>query len=1320
MIKLITKNLACLVMLLSLSAFPGLASAAKALIVCPCEDGRDALTLYLEQASYKVDVSQGITKVDLKQYNQVWDMRLQRIIPLQEYSGYINYLSSGGSLVLVGDHVGYRIKNNSIRDFVIAAGGGTLNPVVDDSIEVQEVISPLQGPFPIAGGLTSVKMIWASIFTTAANGKFVAKYDQTSGSTILWDRGTLTNAPQGTLVVWGDANGAISFADGWFPIENEYFTRNLIHYMGEVSEITDTSVPGPLAYVAAAADDGTATVSWLPPQSTGNPAFSGYRVEYALSNAGPWLKAPGSCGNTETSKAISCTAAPLGNDIPYWFRVAAINTVGTGEFKVTESSVTPSPKINIPEAPAALGATAGDAKVTLNWTVPANNGGAAVSGYFVEIGPSAAGPWDTAQGTCDPDVTTASAALTCEATGLGNGTTYHFRVAAINSAGQGPFTNPESAMPVSKPLPPEEVFASPRDTKAEVRWYPPLSDGGSPLISYKVEVATDPDPVTGNWAPATGCTLVAANTDPLECVATGLTNGGSYYFRVIATNAEGDSEASFPSEAVTPIATIVVPDAPASVGAEAGNQKAVVSWTEPESDGGADVTGYQVQFGQSPTGPWSNATGGCAPGVTNTSTALECEITGLTNGQTYYFQVAAINSAGTGAFSLSNPVIPATLPDAPMILSGTGALDSVNLTWQSPSDDGGNPLTGYRVEYSTSDMGPWKDPLGSCDPGTTNFTTATQCEADLLTPGTTYYFRVAAVTNMGVGPYSVPLLVRTQSPPPTAPGPVPYVTAAATSNSATVSWFAPESDGGSALTGYQVEYAQSETGPWIPAPGACASATGSTGTSCVASPLSNGNAYFFRVAAINGVGPGSPTVSEVSVTPTPGVTPPGAPTGLSAVAGDAKATLNWNPPGSMGGSAVTGYFVEVGLSATGPWQPAQGSCDPSLTTLFANLTCDATDLANGTTQFFRVAAINSAGQGPFSSPASTLPVTKPLPPEEVFASPRPSGAEVRWNPPLSDGGSAITNYRVQVSTSPTGPWADAAGGCAPLRPAAPLECDAGSLTNGTTYYFRVIAINAQGSSEPSPPSDGVIPTATVVVPSAPQDVVAEAENGKALVSWMEPESDGGSDVTGYRVQVSQSAGGPWTNAAGGCAATAASTALQCEATGLTNGQTYYFQVAAINSQGTGEYSSPSNAVLPATLPGAPSGLGGTGSLNGVSLRWQAPSNTGGSSVIGYQVQIGTSPTGPWNDAPGGCAAGVTNFSPATQCQANSLSPNTTYYFRVAAITSAGEGPYTAPVAVKTQGNVPNPIPTLSEWAQLLMAMLMVASVGGYRWRTLRK
>ena len=132
---------------------------------------------------------------------------------------------------------------------------------------------------------------------------------------------------------------------------------------------------------------------------------------------------------------------------------------------------------------------------------------------------------------------------------------------------------------------------------------------------------------------------------------TGLINGTSYTFIVSATNAVGTGPASARSNAVTPAAAVTVPGAPTLGAVTAGNGSATVTWTAPANNGGSAITGYDVRVF---AGTTLFKTG---PAPASPTSLL---VTGLTNGTTYTFDVAARNATGVGAASArSAPVIPA-------------------------------------------------------------------------------------------------------------------------------------------------------------------------------------------------------------------------------------------------------------------------------------------------------------------------------------------------------------------------------------------------------------------------------------------------------------------------------------------------------------------------------------------------------------------------------------------------------------------------------------------------------------------------------------
>ena len=225
-----------------------------------------------------------------------------------------------------------------------------------------------------------------------------------------------------------------------------------------------------------------------------------------------------------------------------------------------------------------------------------------------------------------------------------------------------------------------------------------------------------------------------------------------------------------------------------------------------------------------------------------------------------------------------------------------------------------------------------------------------------------------------------------------------------------------------------------------------------------------------------------------------------------------------------------------------------------------------------------------------------------------------------WTAPANDGGSTITDYVVQYSTSATfassvTTFADGTTGS--------TGATVTGLTNGTPYYFRVAAVNAYGTSSYSGISTVITPA---TVPNAPTSVVGTSHtNGESSVSWVAPSGAGtggnGPPFT-YTVQYSTSA--TFASAVTTFGTTSSSSPLIVN--GLTNGTTYYFRVKATNCAGDSSYSTISAGAVPSTVPSAPA----TPTVNaldaGDTITWTAPAN-GGRAITGYYYKVSTNDGG---------------------------------------------------------------------------------------------
>lgn len=377
------------------------------------------------------------------------------------------------------------------------------------------------------------------------------------------------------------------------------------------------------------------------------------------------------------------------------------------------------------------------------------------------------------------------------------------------------------AAPAPVPSAPAFVSANPGNNTAKVSWFPP-SGNGSPLTGYIIT------PYVGGVAQA----AQTFNTTAASDVVTGLTNGTTYTFKVAAKSAAGTG----PQSLATNAALVGAPTTPINVSAQPGNTTAKVSWTASAPNASA-VTGYVVT-------PYLGAT--ASTPTTFNSTAVAQTITGLTNGSSYTFKVAAINAIGTSPQSAATGVIKIATPTAPSLVSVKSGNAQATLAWW-PSTANGSAVTGYVI---TPYIGTVAQPAHAF--GTANSETVTG-----LTNGTIYTFKIVANNAVGASPSSIPTAaLKVGTPlPPTA------VTAVAGVKQATVSWTAGAANGTAATTGYVV------TPYWLGFPLA-AHTFASTATSQIITGLTTGTSYTFKVAATNSVGTGLPSAASTAVTPT--------------------------------------------------------------------------------------------------------------------------------------------------------------------------------------------------------------------------------------------------------------------------------------------------------------------------------------------------------------------------------------------------------------------------------------------------------------------
>ena len=192
---------------------------------------------------------------------------------------------------------------------------------------------------------------------------------------------------------------------------------------------------------------------------------------------------------------------------------------------------------------------------------------------------------------------------------------------------------------------------------------------------------------------------------------------------------------------------VMVPGAPTNLSINPGNTQAVLEWAAPDIDGGSLITEYRLYR--------CTTSGGSYVKIVSLSGTIYVD-TDLINGQTYWYEVSAVNSIGEGALAgpiSTIPLSPVGPPTAPQNLVASGNYGQVFISWQAPSNDGGSPIISYKI-YRTqagSEM-----LLATVGPSTLNYVD------NNVDAGTKYVYHVTAINAIGAGAVSAQASASTQ------------------------------------------------------------------------------------------------------------------------------------------------------------------------------------------------------------------------------------------------------------------------------------------------------------------------------------------------------------------------------------------------------------------------------------------------------------------------------------------------------------------------------------------------------------------------------
>ncbi len=858
------------------------------------------------------------------------------------------------------------------------------------------------------------------------------------------------------------------------------------------------------AGLKAVAGDGQVTLTWNNPN---NPAITGYQIRQRIYVNGAWTKfpkfpkwpniIPGSDAST-TSHVVS----GLTNGVRYSFQIRWM--VGKKGGKPSEANATPAvPPPPKPGKPTGLRTVAGNNQATLIWDNPNN---AAITRYQYKQWESVSTERGAKEWTDIPGSNANTTSYVVRGLTNTSVTTliYRFRIRAVAGPSVGPQSSSAGAI-IAVSLAAPVVTATPGNAQVMLSW----SRITDYITRYQIKQWTGSSEPANGWKDIPG-----SRSSTTSHVVRGLTNGVRYSFRIraVATcHFRGVivSTCSVSGTPSTPVSPTPVPGKPA-VTPMPGDAQVTLSWSNPND---AAITRYQIKqwTGSSESGSWTDISGS---GSSTTSHVVR----GLTNGESYSFRIRAV--AGTNVAGTPSDPVRAVLLDKPVVSASAGDAQ-VTLSWSDPNDAS---ITRYQIKQWTgsSESGSWTEIWGSVSSTTSHV-------VGRLTNGVGYSFRIRAMVGLFPGVESDPV---SAMPVPDKPA----VTATPGNAQVTLSWSNPND---ASITRYQIKQwtGSSESGSW-----ADISGSGEDTTSHVVSGLTNGVRYSFRIRAMAGAFPGTPS-DPVSETP---AVQPDKPAVTATPAGDSLVRLSWSNPND---ASITGYQIKrwTGSSERGRWTDILGSGKDTITYTVPGLT-------NGVRYHFRIRAMAGRVPGMGSDVASATPVAdKPI----VTATPGDAQVTLSWSNPND---ASITGYQIKqwIGSSESGSWTDIS-----RSGSSTTSHVVTGLTNGVRYSFRIRAMVGTVTRTPSDPV-----SATPVSP--PVGLKATAGDSQVTLTWDNPNNP---TITGYQLKKYRFTietgfnEGSWTDIPGSGKDT-----TSYVVTGLTNGARYGFEIRAVVGSVTGEES----------------------------------------------------------------------------------------------------------------------------------------------------
>jgi phosphodiesterase/alkaline phosphatase D-like protein len=938
-------------------------------------------------------------------------------------------------------------------------------------------------------------------------------------------------------------------------------------------------------------------------------------------------------GSGTSAAAATASLSGLAANTTYKYRISATNTGGSSHAESTFKTLPDAPTVVAEPASPVAQTTA-----TLNATVNPNGG--SVSECKIEYGTNT--EYKSGAATCTPSPGSGESAVTvsAEVTGLTANTTYHFRITATNAGGTS--KGSDETFKTLPNAPTVETKAASSLTQTSATLNAAVNPNGGNVSECKLEYGTSSTPYTSSVScspsPGSGeiAKAVTGAAEPLKANTT-------YHFRVVASNPGGKSVGADQTFETLPDAPTVLTGAASSVAKTSAMLNASVN------PNGGEVSECKLEYGTSSTPYTSSVSCSPSPGSGEIANAVTGAAEPLKANTTYHFRVVASNPGGK---SVGADQTFETLPDAPTVL--TGAASSITKTsamLNAKVNPSGGEVTECKFEYGTNTE--YKSTPVSCasPPGNGSSAVSVSAAIGSLTANTTYHFRISATNAGGTSKGSD----ETFKTLPNAPTVVTKAASSITQTTATLN--ATVNPNGGEATECKLEYGETtsyaKTASCAALPGAGESAVAVT---AALTGLTANTTYHFRIVATNSGGTSEGADQTFKTLPNPPTVVTKAASSLTQTGATLNATVDPNGGEVSDCKLEYGPTTSYGSSASCAPPPGSGSSA-------VGVSGAAEALQANTTYHFRVVAVNAGGTSKGSD--ETFKTLPDQPTVETKAASAVAQTTATLNASVNPNGGEVSKCEFEYGeTVSYGKIVS----CAALPGSGSSEVAVSAAVTGlaanTTYHFRVVAVNAGGTSKGS---DETLKT----LPNAPTVVTGTASSTQTTATLNATVNPNGGNVSECKLEYGT------TNTYGSSASCSPSpgsgtsaVAVSASITGLTANTTYHFRISATNAGGTSKGSDETFKTLPnpptVVTKAATSVAQTTATLN-------ATVNPNGGEVSSCKFEYGTSEaygaTVPCTPS----SPGSGNGAVAVSASVVGLSANTTYHFRISATNAGGAG-----------------------------------------------